>query len=75
MDPLKILDRPEGVNWDYDGDADVLYLSIGEPSPATGIDIGDGVVVRFDEKRQEVVGLTVIGLRARLLKGLSEAAG
>ncbi len=74
MEALKILDRPEGINWDYDGEADVLYLSIGEPSPATGVDIGDGLVVRFDDKKQEVVGLTVMGLRARLLKGLMESA-
>jgi uncharacterized protein YuzE len=51
---------------------DVLYLSIGEPQPAVGMDIGEGIILRYDEVRKEVVGLTLIGLRARLLKGLAD---
>jgi hypothetical protein len=35
-----------------------------------GVDIGEGVVIRYDEPRQEVVGLTILGLGARLLQGL-----
>jgi uncharacterized protein YuzE len=71
MEAVKILERPATINWDYDEDADVLYLSIGEPRPAVGIDIGDGLVLRYDESHREVVGLTVIGLQARLQQGLS----
>jgi uncharacterized protein YuzE len=71
MDTIKILEKPTMVSWDYDEDADVLYLSLGEPQPAVGVDIGEGVIVRYNEPRQEVVGLTLLGLRARLLKGLS----
>ena len=70
MEAIRILERPADINWDYDEEADVLYLSIGEPQPAVGIDIGEGVVVRYDEYRKEVVGLTLIGLRERLLEGL-----
>ncbi len=73
MDPVRILERPTSLTWDYDEDADVLYLSVGEPRPAVGIDIGDGLVLRFDEARREVAGLTVIGLRQRLLKGLQDS--
>ncbi len=73
MEAVKILERPTSINWDYDEEADVLYLSVGEPRPALGMDIGDGVVVRYDEARKEVVGLTLIGLRARLMKSLAEA--
>ena len=58
----------EGVDWDYDEEADVLYLSIGKPRKATGVDIGRGVVVRYDEKKKEVVGLTILGVRARLVE-------
>jgi uncharacterized protein YuzE len=58
------------ITWDYDEEADVLYLSVGEPQPAVGVDIGEGVILRYDEARKEVVGLTLIGLRERLLKGL-----
>jgi len=72
MEALKILEKPGEITWDYDEEADVLYLSIGEPRPAVGIDIGEGVVVRYDEKQKDVVGLTLIGLRARLLRGLSD---
>jgi uncharacterized protein YuzE len=72
MEAVKILERPTAINWDYDEEADVLYLSVGEPRPALGMDIGDGVVVRYDEARKEVVGLTLIGLRARLMKSLAE---
>ena len=70
MEALKILEHPGTVKWDYDEEADVLYLSVGEPRPATGVDIGEGVVLRYDEAANEVVGLTLIGLRAKLLKEL-----
>jgi len=68
MDALKILQASDRANWDYDDEADVLYLSVGEPRPAVGVDIGDDVVLRYDEETQEVIGLTVIGLRAKLAK-------
>ena len=73
MNTLTILEKPKSVQWDYDEDADVLYLSVGEPQLAVGIDIGDGVVLRYDEVAKSVVGLTVIGLRARLLTELMAA--
>ncbi len=60
METVKILEKPAAINWEYDEEADVLYLSIGEPRPAVGVDIGDGI--------------TVVGLRSRLLKGLSNTA-
>jgi uncharacterized protein YuzE len=71
MDAVKILDQAHELTWDYDDDADVLYLSVGDPRPAVGLDIGDGGVVRYDETRHEVVGLTVIGLRNRLVRRLA----
>ena len=71
MEAIRILDKSTAITWDYDEDADVLYLSLGEPRPAVGVDIGAGVIVRYDEVHQEVVGLTLLGLRARLLQGLS----
>ena len=70
MEALKIFEHPGTVKWDYDEEADVLYLSVGEPRPATGVDIGEGVVLRYDEAAKEMVGLTLIGLRAKLLKEL-----
>ena len=70
MEAIKILEHPDAVKWDYDKEADVLYLSVGEPRSATGVDIGEGVILRYDEAKNELVGLTLIGLRARLLKEL-----
>lgn len=54
------------VQWDYDDDADTLYLSFGKPKAAVGLDIGEGVVVRYDEQAKEVVGLTIVGVGRRL---------
>ncbi len=65
---IKILEKPAKVDWDYDEEADVLYLSVDEPRSAVGVDIGEGVVARYDETRKELVGITLIGLRTRLLK-------
>ena len=67
---IKILEKPAEVRWDYDVEADVLYLSVGDPRPAVGVDIGEGVVARYDEANKEVVGVTLIGLRARLAEEL-----
>jgi uncharacterized protein YuzE len=72
METVKILEKPASLSWDYDEEADVLYLSVGEPRPAVGVDIGEGVILRYDETQKEVVGLTLIGLRARLVKELQE---
>ena len=70
MEALRILERKQNLNWDYDEEADVLYLSVGEAQKALGVDIGEGLVVRMDATEKEVVGLTVVGLRSRLLQNL-----
>ena len=78
MEAIKLLEKETELNWDYDGEADVLYISLGKPKEAVGIDIGDGVIVRYSEDEGEVVGLTILGLRGRLerfLKGKSEKQG
>ncbi len=74
MEALKILDKKENLNWDYDEEADVLYISMGEPVQALGLDVGEGMIVRYREETGEVVGLTIIGVRDRTLaaiKGVS----
>jgi len=72
METLKILEGETALNWEYDEEADVLYISVGKPRPAVGTDIGDGVVVRYDDKKKQVVGLTIIGFRMRTLQSLSK---
>lgn len=72
MDAIKILETKENLNWDYDEEADVLYISIGKPRKALGIDIGDGAVVRYIEETGEVIGLTIIGMKERLINSLKK---
>jgi uncharacterized protein YuzE len=74
VEAVRIREKSSDVNWDYDEEADVLYLSIGEPRPAVGVDIGEGVILRYDESQHEVVGITLIGLRRRLLRDLEPAS-
>jgi uncharacterized protein YuzE len=72
METLKIAERPTNVNWDYDDQGDVLYISIGQPSAAEGIDLGEGVIARIDATSEEMVGVTILGLKSRLLSGLGD---
>jgi uncharacterized protein YuzE len=50
---------------DFDADADVLYLSIGEPRRAIGEETPEGHIALFDETTGEFCGLTLIGIRAK----------
>ena len=70
MEAVKILEQAGVLNWDYDEKAAVLYIAAGEPQAAAGVDIGNGVILRYSEGRNEVAGLTLIGLRTRLLRAL-----
>lgn len=72
MNAVKIAESAAAVSWDYDEAADVLDLSFGEPRPAVGVELGNGLVLRYDEARDELAGLTVIGLRERLRARLNE---
>ena len=71
MESLK-LSLNESLDGSYDEEADVLYISIGAPRPALGVDVGDGLIVLYDEDTNEIVGVTIIGLRARAEDELSQ---
>ncbi|MBF0254467.1 MAG: DUF2283 domain-containing protein [Candidatus Omnitrophica bacterium] len=73
MDPIKILESKSPLRWKYDEEADVLYVAVGNPRKALGADIGDGVIVRYDEQKKEVVGLTILGFKARTLQSITKA--
>jgi uncharacterized protein YuzE len=63
MEALKLFDKKDApLDWEYDGDADTLYISFGKPKPALGVDVGEGVIVRYDEKAREVVGLRAVAV-------------
>ena len=68
MEALKILEKKESIDWDYDEEADVLYLSITKPQKAIGVDVGDGIIVGYRDDTNEVVGLTIIGFKERFLR-------
>ena len=69
MDALKILQASDRANGIMTMKLMSYTFSVGEPRPAVGVDIGDDVVLRYDEETQEVIGLTVIlELRAKLAK-------
>ncbi len=70
MEVLKILERKESLDWEYDEEADVLYISLGKPEPAEGVDIGEGIIVRIKPETKEVVGLTIIGFSKRTIECL-----
>lgn len=65
MKPL-IFEKPEQMSWEYDKDADVLYISFGKPQPAVSLDLGSGIVARYLEKSHKVVGFTIVGLKGVL---------
>ncbi len=69
--PLRQSSRLTVVS-NYDPEADVLYLSVGDPQPALAVDIGDGLILRYNPVNEEIVGITVIGLRARLQAELQD---
>ena len=55
----------EPVKTTYDEEADVLYISFGEPEPADDADVTDqGVVVRMREGK--IVGLTILNAQSRV---------
>ncbi|TAE69725.1 MAG: DUF2188 domain-containing protein [Oscillatoriales cyanobacterium] len=68
---VKILEDSTNITGFYDKEADVLYLSLGEPREAVAVDISDGVIARYNEDSETIVGITLIGLRQRVLKELN----
>jgi uncharacterized protein YuzE len=55
------------IDFDYDEEADVLYISFGKPKEAQdSVEVEDGVIYRIADK--EVVGITITGFKIRTLK-------
>jgi uncharacterized protein YuzE len=65
METLK-LEEPNTVSWDYDEEADVLYISFGDPEPALTLDLGEGILARYRESDHALVGFTIVGAGVRL---------
>lgn len=48
------------IQFHYDREADVLYLSVGRPQRAKTIEVGEDFILRLHPKTAEVVGMTII---------------
>jgi uncharacterized protein YuzE len=64
---LKV-EKPKRVDWEYDKEADVLYISFGTPKKALTMDLGSGILARYDKETHEMTGFTITGLKAILGK-------
>jgi len=68
---VKILEDSPTITGFYDKEADVLYISLGEPREGVAVDISDGAIARYHEDSETIVGITLIGLRQRVEKELN----
>jgi len=59
MEKIK-LPQGKSVNSYYDEEADVLYVSFGEPMPSESLDTGEDLLIRFNSKTGEITGFTVL---------------
>ena len=48
------------IQFHYDREADVLYLSVGKPQRAKTVEMGEDFVLRLNPKTGEVVGMTIV---------------
>ncbi|MCP8309576.1 MAG: DUF2283 domain-containing protein [archaeon] len=52
------------IDLDYDEEADVFYISFGEPREAKdSVEVEDGIIYRISDN--EVVGITITHFKAR----------
>jgi len=48
------------VQFHYDREADVLYLSVGKPQRAKTVEMGEDFILRLHPKNGQAVGMTII---------------
>jgi uncharacterized protein YuzE len=49
----------QSVRITYDAEGDILYLTFGEPTAATGYQLSDQILLRVDPQTQRAAGLTI----------------
>lgn len=52
---------------DYDSENDVLYLYFEKAQEAISREVGDGIFLRLDPNTDQVVGVTVLNIRKKIL--------
>ena len=70
METLNISEKKNKINWDYDAEADILYISFGNPKNAEGVDIGEGTIIRIQPDIKEIIGVTILNPLNRTLSSL-----
>jgi len=70
METLNISEKKDRIKWDYDAEADVLYISFGNPRNAEGVDIGEGTIIRIQPDSKEIIGVTILNPLHRTLSSL-----
>jgi uncharacterized protein YuzE len=61
------------IQYSFDREADILYLSRGDPSPdVESEEVGDDIVVHRDRATGDVVGFTVLNFLKRAGGGLDK---
>lgn len=70
METLNISEKKERIKWDYDAEADVLYISFGNPKNSEGVDIGEGTIIRIEPYTKEIIGVTILNPLHRTLSSL-----
>jgi len=70
METLNISEKKNKIKWNYDAEADVLYISFGNPQMAEGVDIGEGTIIRIQPDSKEIIGVTILNPLHRTLSSL-----
>ena len=70
METLNISEKKNKMKWNYDAEADILYISFGNPENAEGVDIGEGTIIRIQPETKEIIGLTILSPLNRTLTSL-----
>lgn len=70
METLNISEKKNKIKWDYDAEADILYISFGNPRNAEGVDIGEGTIIRIRPDTKEIIGVTILNPLNRTLSSL-----
>jgi uncharacterized protein YuzE len=55
----------DNLSIEYDPEADVLYVSVGQPRPAITIEDRDGVLIRKDPSSGKPIAVTVLNYESR----------
>lgn len=72
METLNIAEKKDKIKWDYDAEADVLYIAFGNPQNAEGVDIGEGTIIRLQPETNEIIGVTILNPLHRTLASLKK---